>query len=940
MRLLLTLLFLFPALALSTPNKLLPQYGAHGIGSMSGSGVTSQKMTALEDDSFLVHRFILNTNRYEIKKYRADTSLDASFGVFGRITVPGNLIDNFNGNFDGAIEIVSLDQGRFAVISGLGNGFRRQSSSILSLYLANNFEYRIFSNSGQPDQSIGFRGVAKFNFSSSDVIRAATISSEGRYVYLLRQTLAGSKLEQYDLHTSSVESNAPQVVSNYQFEHQFTINECPLVKLNGKTIWVEIIGCFAGFTPAGFDPVTQTNVSFPPSSPDATWTQMRIDIQPAGNSQTYQTTTFNLGANVIGDVLADGGFYRTANFDNAAQFGCTRCQMKYLKTAQLDLAYGNQGIVDLDIAEAWFDSKLIDRNGNLHLSYINNEILKYRVFDASGRIKKRLDLPRNLQSMGSSSIYGSAVNRSGNLFLELSAGSNDRSEYRLYLQRFNEQSTSHSISQPNTTSIALEVAELFTAPPSCDQNGKWLGLSANKLETSPSSNVLQFEVQYRLQKLNAGGEFDSEFGDRGIIPINFDNLSLGGFNIEPLSFVLKDEQARYLLALQSVSRFSQFTNAQSVRLVRLQTNGERDLNYGANGVVVIPLRSDEEVLWQTQMISGERVILALHDRSAGQTRLLAYDEFGRADPYFGNNGGLIIQSTPGLSQIQNLSPLPDGNVSLVSLGQDRVIHRVIDPQGRIIKSKDITPNMLSEFGWGDRLKSISQAKILSNGDVVLLGGVAERDANTTDYRSESFVMMLNSSYLPRQSFGQNGMITRQHQGITYAFGIDEISDQEFVLFLAQTPNRSETDTDGAGPFLDSGTTLEARNIIVTRLNKDGRVVSNIAEENFSVTVAYQSVFYADNSLVNFTNPIKLSNACAIAPGETSYAIYNEAISNINGFSGALIALDTRLQLGQTIPTSRKPQPIIVTSPPVEDGISIKNPHKPVRPIRTSRNNLH
>lgn len=317
-------------------------------------------------------------------------------------------------------------------------------------------------------------------------------------------------------------------------------------------------------------------------------------------------------------------------------------------------------------------------------------------------------------------------------------------------------------------------------------------VSANGLCLQPDGKILvatsTTDALARIARLHENGSLDASFGEGGITAEN--QLLITG------KTVLQQPDGKIILCTQNT-------------LTRFEPNGQKDLSFGDEGTIWI--YNDEPVM-PVGLSDGKIYVATATSPSMDfQVTCLTYD--GQADPGFGDNG----QMTYDIWQEDyptSILPLPDGNIAVAGISDQKLSMLLIQPEGPSITSFGDNGAVTAYFGG---YRAIMQGVgWQSAGKIVAAGAAWYGDAVLARY--------LNDGSLD-PTFGQAGKVVtdlKNHQLGPVALALDA-NDNIFI-----------------------GGKIDAKNFFVLRYLPDGNLDQAFGENGLmKIAIGQHSCTFRD-----------------------------------------------------------------------------------------------
>lgn len=389
-------------------------------------------------------------------------------------------------------------------------------------------------------------------------------------------------------------------------------------------------------------------------------------------------------------------------------------------------------------------------------------------------------------------------------------------------------------------------------------------------------NVNSGDDDFALVRYNANGILDSAFGINGKVTTNINNEGNHAYDVA----IQKDGK----ILLTGSSYFS-------TALVRYNSNGTLDNNFGVNGIVYTTLSN---IFWSSldylaiqldgKIIAGGYYSVNIQ---TADFALVRFNVDGTIDTTFGNQGKVITPIGDYLDYISAIKIQTDGKI--LAIGRSTNIQNYTDfslarynIDGTLDSTFGLNGKVITEItSLDDDAKSVV---IQSNGNII----VAET-ANIGNEDSANFSMI---SYLPNglvnTDFGKNGIVATRFSGqYDWAQSIALQSDDKIIL-----GGNSGENPDFALCRYNTITSNVFSNI-VKDFNVD--VFPNPTNNNLNIQLTENNHTIIQIEIRNFLGQIMYqTNTIQNNKAEINFSKYNK------GLYFAVIILDNNQQLIQKI----------------------------------------
>ena len=240
---------------------------------------------------------------------------------------------------------------------------------------------------------------------------------------------------------------------------------------------------------------------------------------------------------------------------------------------------------------------------------------------------------------------------------------------------------------------------LFNHSIMIDDNGKII--VAGSLSSGQNSNIA-------IARYSVNGNLDKTFGKNGILVIPFDTLRAEAFSLS------KQHDGKIIINCQI-----HLGNIVKSALVRINSNGTLDINFGKNGLVILP-KYNGEYFYSTAIQNNEKIIVVCY--SDKSFTLLRYNSNGVIDNKFGRNGMIYTPINKLQFFANSLAILWDEKIIAIGMGYNFNENKYYGISVRYNKNGMIdnafgengietTPIVLSKFTGGlDNIISVKPIK--------------------------------------------------------------------------------------------------------------------------------------------------------------------------------------------------------------------------------------
>lgn len=179
--------------------------------------------------------------------------------------------------------------------------------------------------------------------------------------------------------------------------------------------------------------------------------------------------------------------------------------------------------------------------------------------------------------------------------------------------------------------------------------------TGNKIIVGGLANLSDFPIA----RLNSDGSFDSDFGSSGIITTSF--YSKGDTSVR--SLILKDDNQ-----LIGAGYTGPSSNSEDFAMVRVNTDGSLDTNFGSSGTATSNFSSDEDFAYAAKTDSNGNILLGGFleltpgDNNSRLFALARYNTDGFLDTNFGSSGLATSDFSSVTDYIQDIAIRPDNKI--------------------------------------------------------------------------------------------------------------------------------------------------------------------------------------------------------------------------------------------------------------------------------------
>ncbi|MBP8893062.1 MAG: T9SS type A sorting domain-containing protein [Saprospiraceae bacterium] len=323
-------------------------------------------------------------------------------------------------------------------------------------------------------------------------------------------------------------------------------------------------------------------------------------------------------------------------------------------------------------------------------------------------------------------------------------------------------------------------------------------------------------IYLALGKLKSDGNFDSQFGNNGIVHTEHysSQLYMDG------SYTQSD--GKILLAGHT---FDMYTGELLTVAQRYGIDGKQDLTFGNLGTFTL---SSEEPYLSTNVFelpSGKIIISATKWLENGRDAfsLIRLNNDGTIDEDFGDDGVKVFEYPDINYSIKNYYaiPQPDGKIIIAGHiedfnGQDMLMMRFME-DGSLDSSFGQNGYFIFDGGGYDAIDNLS---LQSDGKILFTGGSI--DDSSGEFKNNLIAGRLNSNGSADESFGENGFANFDSFQSLNPNGFQIIEAPDGNIMLA-----------GSVYDLEDSDELEA-DIFFIRMNKNGKVDNSLGNDGIYI----------------------------------------------------------------------------------------------------------
>ncbi|MBN8706410.1 MAG: hypothetical protein J0L62_11095, partial [Bacteroidetes bacterium] len=211
------------------------------------------------------------------------------------------------------------------------------------------------------------------------------------------------------------------------------------------------------------------------------------------------------------------------------------------------------------------------------------------------------------------------------------------------------------------------------------------------------------------------GELDPDFGTAGKV------TTLVGDGAEAVAWsVVLQSDGKILVA----GRASNGSNT-DFALVRYKSDGSLDLGFGTSGIVITPLGTGNDEGWPVAVQSDGKILFAgsIDNESGQDFAVVRFETDGTLDTNFGSDGIVVFPIGDGWDICRGLTLQPDGNILLAGLSQQPLDYKLalvrLDSNGNF--DTGFGTNGISLLGVGTVYDSGYFVEVQSDGKIIVAG---------------------------------------------------------------------------------------------------------------------------------------------------------------------------------------------------------------------------
>ncbi len=300
-----------------------------------------------------------------------------------------------------------------------------------------------------------------------------------------------------------------------------------------------------------------------------------------------------------------------------------------------------------------------------------------------------------------------------------------------------------------------------------------------------------------LVRYNTDGTVDTSFGSSGQVTTNFFKKNL----------VVQPDQ-KIIIVGQSAT-FTGVTGGGFV-VARLNPNGTPDGTFGVGGQVTTIVNSSSGNSAEAAAVQNDGKIVVVGQTSGlspSDFALVRYNSDGTIDNNFGSNG-IVITDVGSLDNAQSIVIQPDGKIviggdSSVTVLTDFALVRY-NPDGSLDNSFGTSGKVTTNFGQ-NRLHTLARLLLLPNGKIIAVGGL-DRFPDTVTGPAAWALARYHTDGSLDNSFGVGGKV----ETVTGSFGAiaknAALQQDGKIIAVGQFPNGGNSSAVVAR-YLNTGTIL-------------------------------------------------------------------------------------------------------------------------------------
>ncbi|HVK55989.1 MAG TPA: hypothetical protein VM532_13295 [Burkholderiales bacterium] len=315
----------------------------------------------------------------------------------------------------------------------------------------------------------------------------------------------------------------------------------------------------------------------------------------------------------------------------------------------------------------------------------------------------------------------------------------------------------------------------------------------------------------------ADGDLDPSFGDNGRVVTDFFG------NYDEARGVAIEKDGKIVAAGRA---FNSATASHEFALARYHRNGKLDNSFGDDGKVTthLPANTADASTAIANAVAVQYngdIVAAGSFQSAATSRIdiavLRYDNHGRLDHTFGDQGIVITNFNGGSSGANDMTLQPDGKIVVVGTALGDVALARFNPDGSLDSAFGDSGKVITNVTPDDVATAVhltKDGKILVAGQSCTLGSTCENDR-----RRDFLLLRYNADGSLDTSFGDQGKVITRIGICSVANDIDVAPDGKIVV----------TGTTNINPC----SFIEGTEFIVARYNPDGSLDTTFSNDGIT-----------------------------------------------------------------------------------------------------------
>jgi uncharacterized delta-60 repeat protein len=267
---------------------------------------------------------------------------------------------------------------------------------------------------------------------------------------------------------------------------------------------------------------------------------------------------------------------------------------------------------------------------------------------------------------------------------------------------------------------------------------------------------------FALARYNPDGSLDQTFDGDGtvIVPAANENNEAFAVAVQPNGKIVVAGYYDTLAGSQS---------AYDLAVVRLESNGALDASFDEDGIVTTDLGSGSETAFSLALQSDGKILIAGSGGINLDFAIVRYNTNGSLDGEFGTNGKVLTPVGTSLDEIRSLALQPDGKI--IAAGNARVGSQSdfavvrYNPNGTLDTTFDgdgkaITPITTNSTDLA------SSVLVQANGRIIIVG--SSTTGTGTSFNSDIAIVRYTSTGTLDAGFGGDGIIITDYAGDGYS----------------------------------------------------------------------------------------------------------------------------------------------------------------------------